>query len=109
MGSRLRTDVVFDECRITRGFRPLARHGWVIIRRDGSISLHGTKGDLIDAAHLGSTRVRSIPGARTVVLSVSGRTYIVVPRWGSRGQPSTGARAGLTAWQTLVGAQRYWS
>ncbi|MCW2854962.1 MAG: hypothetical protein JWR52_577 [Marmoricola sp.] len=106
MGHSFQTDVVFDECQITRGVRPLTRHGWVIIRRNGSITLLGTKGDLIDSAHVSATTARPIPipGARAVALIIAGRTYIVTPRWGSRGRPTSAARAGLTASQTLLAA-----
>lgn len=105
MGENLSGALVFDACEIGRGFKPLTRHGWVIVRPDRTITLLGTKGDLIDTAALSATTTRRalIRRRQSVRLVLDGRTYSVKPGWGSRGRRN--ATAGdLTALNALLGA-----
>lgn len=97
--------LVFDACGIGRGLRPLTRHGWVIVRPDRTITLLGTKGDLIDCAELSATTTRRVLIRRrqSVRLVLDGREYSVTPGWGSRARRNT-ASTDLTAVNALLGA-----
>lgn len=105
MGENLSGALVFDACSIGRRFKPLTRHGWVIVRPDSTITLLGTKGDLIDAATLSATTTRRVLIRRrqSVRLVLEGRTYNVRPGWGSRARRSSSA-TDLTALNALLGA-----
>lgn len=105
MGESIAGALVFDACEIGKGLKPLTRHGWVIVRPDRTITLLGTKGDLIDCAELSATTTRPVLIRRrqSIRLVLDGRTYNVTPRWGSRARRSAAA-ADITALRALVQA-----
>jgi hypothetical protein len=88
-------DVVFKDSQIGRGLKPLAQHGSVVIGSDGTFTLLGTKGDVIDSAPISevSAKRMMITGGQTVALRVQDRKYNTTPGWG----------ASLSQWGGVLG------
>lgn len=78
-------DIVFADSQIGKGLKPLAQHGSVVIGADGTFTLLGTKGDVIDSAPITevSAKRKLITGGQTVSLDLQGREYNTTPGWGS--------------------------
>lgn len=100
-------DITFDECQIGKGIRPLAQHGTIIVS-DGTITLLGSAGDVIDTAPLSETTAKQIliTGGQTVSLVLAGRKYNTTPGWGAAGRRLTHALSGVKAPRALVKAVR---
>ncbi|AWB91882.1 hypothetical protein [Aeromicrobium chenweiae] len=97
-------DITFDECQIGKGLKPLAQHGSIVVGQDGTITLLGTKGDVIDTAPLSSTTAKQmlVTGGQSVSLVLDGRKYNVTPGWGVKGRARMGALSGIKAPKALV-------
>jgi hypothetical protein len=78
-------DITSGECQIGKGLKPLAQHGRVVVGKDGTISLYGTKGDLIDSSPLSEVTAKLVlvTGGQTVSLRMGDRKYNVAPGWGA--------------------------
>jgi hypothetical protein len=76
---------VFDEVHISRGARPVAQHGHVIVD-DGVLTLLGTRGALIERAPMHRVRAARVrfSGGKTLALHIDGTRYNVSPGWGDR-------------------------
>jgi hypothetical protein len=98
------TDITFDEGQIGKGLKPLAQHGSIVVGQDGTITLLGTKGDVIDTAPLPSTTAKQllIAGGQSVSLVLDGRQYNMTPGWGVKGRARVGALSGIKAPKALV-------
>ena len=97
-------DIEFDQCQIGKGLKPLAQHGSVVVGKDGTITLRGTKGDVIDTAQLADTTAKLIliTGGQSVSLKLGDRKYNVAPGWGATGRQLTGSLSGFKAPKALV-------
>lgn len=97
-------DVVFEESQIGKGIKPLAQHGKVVIGADGTFTLIGTKGDIIDSAPITdvSAKRMGITGGQTVRLNLAGRKYNTTPGWGSSLAKWGGVFGTSNASKTLV-------
>lgn len=104
MEENISGDIVFEECQIGKGLKPLAQHGSITIGTDKTITLRGTKGDIIDNAALSDTTAKQmlITGGQTVSLHLGDRKYNVTPGWGSTTRLAMGASSGLKAPRALV-------
>jgi hypothetical protein len=80
-------DVVFADSQIGKGLKPLAQHGSVVVGTDGTFTLLGTKGDVIDSAPITEVTAKRlvITGGQTVTVKVQDRKYNVSPGWGNQG------------------------
>jgi len=81
-------DYVGDEVQIGGGFggmKPLAQHGWVVIA-DGVLTLYGSKGDVIDQAHLVQVEVKKarVTMGQSVYVTLNGTRYSVSVGHGAR-------------------------
>jgi hypothetical protein len=95
-------DLVFDQSQIGKGVKPLAQHGKVVVGGDGTLSLFGSEGQLIDSAPAAEVAAKRAwyTGGQTVMLNLQGRKYNTTPGWGNR----PGAVGGeLGKWGGVVG------
>ena len=104
MDENIAGDIVFEECQIGKGLKPLAQHGSVIIGKDKTITLLGTKGDVIDSAPLtdATAKLLLITGGQAVSLRLADRKYNVTPGWGSTARRAMGSFSGVKAPKALV-------
>ena len=76
-------DIVFPDTQIARGIRPLAQSGTVVVGADKTLTLYGTKGDVIATAPL--DQVTAKPGValwrHMVFLDLAGQRFNCTPSW----------------------------
>jgi hypothetical protein len=104
MDENIEGDVVFEQCQIGKGLKPLAQHGSIVISKAGMITLVGTSGDVIDTAPLRESTAKRIwiTGGQTVSLTLAGRKYNATPGWGNRARQAMGSFTGMKAPKALV-------
>ncbi len=77
-------DIVFDQTQIGKGLRPLAQRGRVVVGVDKTLTLYGTKGDVIATAPLEQVSAKRgvFPVRNMVFLTVAGEKFNCTPGWG---------------------------
>jgi hypothetical protein len=80
-------DIAFADCQIGKGLKPLAQHGSIIVSADGTFTMLGTKGDVIDSAPITDVTAKRliVTGGQTVSVKLADRKYNVTPGWGDVG------------------------
>ena len=76
-------EYVFDQTQIGKGLKPLAQHGYVVIRQ-GVLSLLGSDQQPIASAPLSSVSAHKVRMTRgqTLSLTMGGEKFNVSPGWG---------------------------